>query len=527
MAQTPDATDWPSPNQLGFWNIAEQQPDRCALVLPDGSSLTFGELLREANRLTRGIRALGLETGDCIAVLLPNISSYYALQFAAMQSGLYFCALNCHLTGLEIAYVLKDSEAKAFVAHERFAVAARRAVEASPTLPRSHCFAIGQVAGFRPFELLIEGQSDSPPDNLRAGTTMLYTSGTTGKPKGVRRPLPEAGPSEVATASTVFARAFGLLPMDGVQLVVGPLYHAGPAVFSLGSLHIGHTQIVTDRFDPEETLAAIERFRVTNTHLVATMFHRLLALPDEVRSHYDVSSLRMVAHSAAPTPTEVKQQMMNWWGPVIWETYGGTEGAATIAKPHHWLAKPGTVGRPVRGVTVTIRDEDGTPCPPRTPGAIFIQTSGPRFAYWKDEEKTRNAYRGDAFTLGDIGYLDEEGFLFLTGRKSEVIISGGVSIYPAEVESTLLAHPEVADLAVLGVPDDEWGERVIAVIQPREGSQVDDLAETLIAYCRDRIAHYKCPREIHFREALPREENGKLYRRRLRDEYWEASGRSI
>jgi long-chain acyl-CoA synthetase len=520
-------SDWPPLDQLGFWNIAEQHPDRLALILPDGSSRTFGELHAAANRLAHGFRALGLKTGDCVAALLSNDASYYEALLATSQSGLYLCALNHHLTGAEIAYVLSDSEAKVFIADQRFAESALRAVESSSTLALTHCFGLGPIEGFTPLEDLTKSQPSTPPDDRRAGSMMPYTSGTTGKPKGVRRPLPEGDPTKIAAAGTIFARAFKLRPLEGVQLVVGPLYHAGPFAFSWGSLNVGHTQVVTDRFDPEKTLAAIERYRVTNTHLVATMFHRLLSLPESIRSKYDLSSLHMVVHSASPTPPEVKQQMMDWWGPVIWETYGGTEGAATIASPEQWLARPGTVGYPVKGVSVTIRDEDGNACPTGTPGAVFIEHGGPRFSYWKDDEKTQSAYQGNAFTLGDVGYLDEEGYLFLTGRASEVIISGGVNIYPAEVENTLLAHPAVADLAVLGVPDPEWGERVIAVIQPRDAAADDALADELIAFCRERIAHYKCPREIHFRQDLPREENGKLYRRRLREEFWTDSGRSI
>jgi len=519
--------DWPPLDQLGFWNIAQLEPDRLALVLPDGSTRTFDELLREANRLAHGFRDLGLRPGDCFAALLPNGADYYAIHLAAAQSGLYFCPLNHHLAGPEIAYILEDSESRLLIAHERFAEPALRAVRESSALSPSQCLAIGSIESFPSLTQLTRGRPETPPDLRPAGLTMPYTSGTTGKPKGVRRPLPDGDPSEIAAKSTVFARAFAIRPMDGSHLVVGPLCHAGPSVFSWGSLHVGHAQILTDRFDPEDTLRLIEAHRVTNTHLVATMFHRLLALPLGVRSRYDVSSLRTVAHSAAPTPVEVKKQMMEWWGPVIWETYGGTEGAATIAKPHHWLAKPGTVGRAVRGVKLMVLDEEGEPCSAGIPGAIYFEREGPRFEYWKDEAKTRSTYRGNAITLGDIGYLDEDGFLFLTGRQSETIISGGVNIYPAEVESTLLAHPAVADLAVLGIPDEEWGERVIAIVQPRAGNDPAGLDDALIQFCRDRIAHYKCPREIHFRAELPREENGKLYRRRLRNEFWQDSGRSI
>ncbi len=524
---TSRTSDWPPVDQLGFWKIAERRPDRLALVLPDGSSRTFGDLLGEANRLAHGFRKLGLRRGDCFAALLPNGADYYTIHLAASQSGLYFCPLNHHLQGPEIAYVLDDSESKLLIAHEDFSDAALGAVRMASELTPDRCFAIGSIEDLPLLSDLTKDCPDTPPDHRIPGLVMPYTSGTTGRPKGVRLPLPEGDPSDIAAQGTVFARAFGLRPMNGAHLVVGPLYHAGPSVFSWGSLNVGHVQILTHRFDAEEILKLIATYRVTSTHLVATMFHRLLALPAEVRNRYDVSSLRMVAHSAAPTPVEVKRRMMEWWGPVLWETYGGTEGAATIAKPHHWQARPGTVGRAIRGVKLKVLNEEGKPCAPGEPGTIYFEREGPRFEYWKDDAKTRSSYRDDAMTLGDIGYLDEEGFLFLTGRLTETIISGGVNIYPAEIESVLLTHPEVVDVAVLGAPDEEWGERVVAVVQPSPDSDRNELEETLIRFCRDRIAHYKCPKEIHFRSELPRAESGKLYRLRLREEFWKESGRSI
>jgi long-chain acyl-CoA synthetase len=513
--------------RLGFWHIAADEPERPALLIPAGESWSFGELLAAANRLAHGFRARGLEPGDGLAALLPNCASYYALHLAAMQSGLYLTPVNSHLSGSEIAYILDNSDSRLLVAHERFATAALSAAREAG-LDEDARFVVGAAPGFRPFDELHAGQPETRPERRRAGQVMLYTAGTTGRPKGVRRPLPDADPDDVAERSTVFARAFDLRPLDGVNLVVGPLYHAGPSVYSWGSLHVGHLQVVTERFDAEQVLALIERHRVTNSCLVATMFHRLLALPEETKQRYDLSSLRMVAHSAAPTPVEVKRRMMEWWGPVIWETYGGSEGAATIAKPQRWLEKPGTVGRAVRGVKLLILDDEDKPCPPGAPGRVYLEIKGSRFEYWKDPEKTQNVHRGRTFTLGDVGYLDEDGYLFLTGRQSDVIISGGVNIYPAEVEAVLLAHPNVADAAVIGTPDEEWGEQVRAVVQPAEAIQADAvLGEELIDFCRARLAHYKCPRAIDFRRELPRQENGKLYKRVIRDEYWREAGRSI
>lgn len=518
--------EWPPAEALGFWRIATQEPDRTALILEDGTERTFGELRDLANRVASALRKSGLGGGSSFAALLPNDWHYYAIHLAAMQAGLYFCPLNHHLTGDEIAYVLEDSDSELLIAHEHFAAAARAATSSLPRL-EGRRISIGPIEGFTAFDAWIRDAPREAPEPRTPGSVMAYTSGTTGRPKGVRRPLPAGNPDEIAAGGTLFSRAFGLSPFDGVHLVVGPLYHAGPSAFSWGALHVGHAQVVTNRFDAEDTLRLIDRHGVTNSHLVATMFHRLLALSSDVRERYDVSSLRMVAHSAAPTPIEVKQRMMDWWGPVIWETYGGTEGAATIAKPHHWLSKPGTVGRPVRGVKVSVLDEAGEPCPPGHAGAIYIETSGPRFEYWKDEAKTRASHRGRSFTLGDLGYLDDDGFLFLTGRQSEVIISGGVNIYPAEVEAVLHRHPGVADVAVIGAPDEEWGERVVALIEPTSGFPTDSLPEALVTWCRSHIASFKCPRVVEIRSELPRSENGKLYRRRLRDEFWSTSGRKI
>ena len=521
------ADDYGRGRRLGFWAIAEDEPERPALVLPNGERRTFGDVAALAHRLAHGLRALGLAKGDCLSALTHNGELYYGVQLAALETGLYVVPLNWHLTAREIAHVVADSETRVLIAEAEFAEAARAAADEAG-LPASGRFASPSAPGFRALSELIAGQPATPPPDRTQGMVMMYTSGTTGKPKGVRRPLPALDPTRAAAQGTLFARAFGLVPFDGVQLVVGPLYHAGPSAFSWGSLHVGHTQVLTTKFDPEDLLRKIERHRVTNTHLVATMFHRLLALPEDVKRRYDLSSLRMVVHSAAPTPVDVKKRMFDWWGPVIWETYGGTEGAATIAKPHHWLAKPGTVGRPVRGVKIHVLDGEGSPCPTGTPGAIYLEIEGSRFEYWKDPEKTRGIHRGKTFTLGDVGYVDADGFLFLTGRQSEVIISGGVNVYPAEVEAELLAHRSVGDVAVIGVPSLEWGEEVKAVVQPAPGVVADEaLAQELIAFCRARIAHYKCPRSVDFRERLPREENGKLYKRRIREEYWRETGREI
>ena len=502
-----------------FWSVAESDPRRVAIVDADGASVRYGELYARVNRVSHGLRALGLGRGDAVAVAVPNVAEYFACYLAAMQSGLYFVPINRHLAADEVAHIVADSEARAFVAHARLGEVAVLAAGRA-ACPAGARFAVGgALDGFRPFAALEAGQPSSRPGVRTAGQLMMYSSGTTGRPKGVRRPLPEADGDELAgLTAQVTCAGFGIEP-DGVHLVCGPLYHAGPFVGAVNTLHCGHTLVLMDRWDAERTLQLVEQHRVTSTQMVPTMFHRLLALPDEVRSRYDVSSVRSVLHTGAACPVEVKQRMMDWWGPVLYETYGGTEAAATIAKPHRWLERPGTVGKAINGVELKILDDDGHECPPGSPGLVYISTArtgAPE--YFKDPEKTASIRRGDFVTLGDVGYLDDDGYLFLCDRKIDMIISGGVNVYPAEVEAVLLTHPAVGDAAVIGVPDEEWGEQVMAVVEPAAGvTPSDGLAGDLVEHCRSRMAHFKCPRSVDFRP-LPRLPNGKLLKRRLREE---------
>jgi long-chain acyl-CoA synthetase len=306
------------------------------------------------------------------------------------------------------------------------------------------------------------------------------------------------------------------------------MFHGGSHSYYMGGLHVGQGLVIMAKFDPEQTLQLIERHRIRTAYMVPTQFHRLLQLPEATRAKYDVSSLHSVVHSAAPCPRPVKEQMMAWWGPVIWETYGGMEGAATIAKPHRWLERPGTVGRAVRGMRVMILDDDGNELPSGEIGHIYMQSEVGSFRYHNDPDATAGVHRGKAFTIGDIGYLDDEGYLFICDRAREIIISGGVNIYPAEVEGVLTGNPAVADVAVIGVPDDEWGEQVKAVVELVGGNEPShELAEEIIAYCKERLAGYKCPRSVDFADNLPRTDTGKLFKRRIRDAYWEDAGRSV
>ena len=347
----------------------------------------------------------------------------------------------------------------------------------------------------------------------------MYTSGTTGKPKGIRRPIPAGDVDQIANDSAVFGRAFDFRPFDGPMLVSTGMFHGGSHSYYMGGLHVGHALVIMPRFDPEETLRLIEQHRIRTGYMVPTQFHRLLRLPEEVRDRYDVSSLHSIVHSAAPCPRPVKEQMMAWWGPVIWETYGGMEGAATIAKPHRWLEKPGTVGRAVRGIKLFILDDDGNELPPGEVGHVFMD-NGVGFSYHDDPEQTQSAYQGRRFSLGDMGYLDEDGYLFISDRAKDMIITGGTNVYPAEVEGVLLGHPKVHDVAVIGAPDPDWGETIVAVVQPAEGvAPGDQLVEELTRYAREQLASYKIPRRWEFRDDLPRTEAGKLYKRKIRDEY--------
>ncbi|NKQ53125.1 acyl-CoA synthetase [Amycolatopsis sp. K13G38] len=511
----------------GLWNIAAAEPDRTAVVDPDGTEVGYGQLAAKADAYARGLQELGLETGDVIVVQQPNGHELLAAYFAAIQSGLYVVMVNWHLVGHEIAYIVADSGAKALLAHERFGEAARIAADEAG-LPAEGRFAVGSIEGFRPVGELGTG-GEGRPARRTAGSPMLYTSGTTGKPKGVRRPLTGNDPDEVPAASSWFFGIFGLKPFDDhVHLCGSPLYHTAVLNFASISIQLGHKVVLMDRWDPEEMLRLIERHRVTHSHMVPTQFRRLLALPDEVRGRYDLSSLRNMIHGAAPCPPEVKRRMLEWWGPVVTDYYAATEGGGTVISGEEWLRKPGSVGLPWPGSVVKILDDDGNELPPNQPGAVYMKMGSSTFEYHKDKAKTQKNRVGELFTLGDVGYLDEDGYLFLHDRKNDMIISGGVNIYPAEIENELVMHPKVADVAVFGVPHEDWGEEIKAVVQPAEGvSPGEELTAELLEYARARLAKFKLPKSIDYLDELPRDPNGKLYKRKLRDPYWEGRERAI
>ncbi|MGW0523191.1 acyl-CoA synthetase [Crossiella sp. NPDC003009] len=513
----------------GLWTIAEAEPDRIAVIEPDGTEISYGELTSRANRYGRGFQALGLAPGDTVVVLLPNSAELLAVFFAALQTGLYFVPVNWHLVGPEINYIIADSGAKAFVAHERFAGSARAAVEGDPVPERAR-FAVGEIDGFRPLAELGAGEPPGRPVDRVLGSPMLYTSGTTGRPKGVRRPLTGEPVDEVPARNRLFFALFDLQPHDGhVHLCGSPLYHAAVLSCAVVSVLYGHPVVLMDGWDAEEMLRLIERHRVTHSHVVPTQFHRLLALPAETRAKYDLSSLRKLVHGAAPCPQETKRRMIDWLGPVIVEYYAATEGGGAVIDSAQWLAKPGSVGLPWPGSQVRVLDEQGAEVPVGQPGLVYLQAGAvTTFEYHGDPEKTAANRVGELFTMGDIGYLDADGYLFLCDRRNDMIISGGVNIYPAEIEGELAVHPKVADVAVFGIPHPDWGEEVKAVVQPADGVAGDAaLTEELLAWAGTRLAKFKLPRSIDYLDSLPRDPNGKLYKRRLREPYWAGSARNI
>ena len=515
---------------LGFWALAEADPDHVAVVTPDGEELRAGDVLADANRLVHALRGLGLQTGDSFAVVLPNCREFIELYLAAGQAGFYLVPINHHLVGPEIAYIVADSEAKAFFAHERFADAATAAAE-ELDYPKERRFAVGDIPGFGSFRELKESQPPTKPDNRTAGAVMNYTSGTTGKPKGVRRPLSGADPDQAFLGfGSGMLMLFRLQPQDdNVHIIGSPLYHTAVLTFGGGAIHLGHTVVLMDKWTPEAMLALIEKHHVTSSHMVPTQFHRLLALPEDVRARYDVSSLRHMIHAAAPCPPDVKRRMIEWWGNTVDEYYAASEGGGTIVFADEWLKKPGTVGQPWPISEIAIFDDDGNRLTePHQIGTVYMKMASGQFEYYKDKEKTQKNRIGEFFTVGDVGELDEDGWLFLRDRKIDMIISGGANIYPTEIESVLLAHPKVGDAAVFGIPHEDWGEEVKAVIEPADGVEAGPQLEAeILEYCSGRLAKFKTPKSIDFTTEMPRDPNGKLYKRKLRDPYWEGRERAI
>ncbi|MDG2303341.1 MAG: acyl-CoA synthetase [Candidatus Binatia bacterium] len=505
----------------GTW--AEKEPDRPAVIMAaDGRIVTYRELDDTANRLARVFHSIGLKPGDHVAFCMENRAEYLPIMWGCHYAGLYYTAVSSRLTADELAYILEDSGSRVFITSP---YKADQVAELGDRLDRLdlRLSVGGAVAGFDSFEEAIAAQSPEPlPDRVEGGP-MLYSSGTTGRPKGVKAALPDMPLGTPDGLSSLITLLFGATEAS-VYLSPAPLYHAAPLRYCAGFHRIGATVLVMERFDAEGALDVIARHRVTHSQWVPTMFVRMLKLPEATRGKYDLSSLSCAVHAAAPCPVPVKEQMIKWWGPVLHEYYAGTEGNGFVyCNSEAWLAHKGTVGQPL-GSEVHIIGEDGVEVPVGQEGAVYFgeSTVGGRFEYHNDPEKTSKSYMDNGWsTLGDIGRLDEDNFLYLTDRKANMIISGGVNIYPQETENVLTMHPKVQDVAVFGVPNEDFGEEVKAVVQPAEMSDAGPEFESeLIAYCRENLADVKCPRSVDFREELPRHPTGKLYKRLLKDEYW-------
>jgi long-chain acyl-CoA synthetase len=511
----------------------DTHPDKPAVIMGgSGFTQTFAELDAAANRLSRLLRAAGVQPGDHVALCMENHDHYMEVLWGCHYAGAVYTACSSRLTSGELEYILDDCAAKVFITSKYKADQAAEIVAGTPNVGL-RLMLDGTIPGYESYESSVAAHEPTPlPEDRVAGFDMLYSSGTTGQPKGVAREF-VANPLE-STANGVS----GLLTLlfggtnDTVYLSPAPFYHAAPLRFCMANHQIGATVVAMEHFDPELYLQYVERYQATHSQVVPTMFVRMLKLPDDVRGRYDVSSLQCVIHAAAPCPKQAKKQMIEWFGRIIHEYYAGTEGNGFVyCNSDMWLAHEGTVGTPIN-CTIHICGDDGEELPRGESGTIYFE-GGASFEYHNDPEKTRGSRHPSQpwSTLGDVGYLDDDNFLYLTDRKAYMIISGGVNIYPQEAENVLVGHPKVIDVAVFGVPNDDFGEEVKAVVHPvtmpSTPDEAADLSKELIAFCRSHLADVKCPRSIDFREELPRHPTGKLYKRLLKDEYWAAAGRNI
>jgi fatty-acyl-CoA synthase len=502
---------------------ASRFPDKPAVLLAGtGAALTYRELDERSLRFARFLFDAGLRRGDHVALLTVNDPKAFEVYWAALRSGLYITALNRHLAPAEIGYIVNDCDARALIVSGALREVAEAITDDTPEVRIRLAYG-GAVAGHESYEDAVDGASSKPLPAQPRGIDMLYSSGTTGRPKGIKPPLPDFQvdePGDVPTAR--FQSRYGF-DDDTVYLSPAPVYHAGPLRFAGVVQALGGTVVLMERFDAEDALATIERYRVTHSQWVPTMFVRMLKLDEPIRHKYDVSSMKVAIHAAAPCPVEVKRAMIDWWGPIVHEYYSSTEGnGGTFIDSAQWLRKPGSVGQLAVGA-IRICAEDGTELPIGEVGTVYIERDEPPFEYHKDPVQTarsRHPHHPSWTTTGDVGRVDEDGFLFLTDRKAFVIISGGVNVYPQEIENCLALHPKVFDAAVIGVPDEEMGESVRAVVQPaRDAHGNPALADELRAFLRERIAHYKIPRGFDFVTELPRTPTGKLLKGRLRDQY--------
>lgn len=494
--------------------------DKPAVILhPSGMVITFDELEARANRLAHYFRRAGLAEGDAVAILMENNEHIHAVMWAARRSGLYYVPINTHLTAAEAAYIIDNSAAKAIIG----SAALRKTCEnlgehLRGGLPDLLLIADDDLPGWARYPECAAAEPNTPIADEREGDLLQYSSGTTGRPKGIKRELPQVPPAEAPGMMSALV-SFWMKP-DSIYLSPAPLYHTAPSVWSMSAQAGGVTTVVLQKFDPEGCLDAIQRYRVTHGQFVPAMFVRMLKLPQHVRDSYDLSSLERVMHAAAPCPVQIKKQMIDWWGPIVDEYYASSEAhGSTLITAEEWLAHPGSVGKPMGGA-VHILDENRNELPPGQAGEIYFE-GGYSFEYLNDPTKTAASRDKHGWTtVGDIGYLDDEGYLYLTDRRHHMIISGGVNIYPQEAENLLVTHPKVLDAAVFGVPDDEMGQRVVAAVQTvDEADATDQFGQELMSWLRDRLAHYKCPRSIAFEAQLPRTDTGKLYKHGLIEKY--------
>jgi long-chain acyl-CoA synthetase len=507
-------------------DFAASDPDRPAQIMAStGEVLTYAQLDAAANRLSWLFASIGLRPGDHVAFCLENHPRFLEIAWGAHYAGLRYTAASSRLQSGELEYIVNDCGAQVFItSHAK----AEQAAEILPKTPgvRLYLMLDGTIDGYESYEEAVSRYPAEPLPDRREGADMLYSSGTTGRPKGVKAPVPDVPLGTDPPLMALLTGLFGFGP-DTIYLSPAPLYHSAPLRFNMGVQRLGGTSVIMEHFDAEQFLALIEKYRVTHTQVVPTMFVRILKLPQEVRERYDLSSLKVVVHAAAPCPIPVKEQIIEWWGPIVHEYYAGTEGNGfCYISSEEWLAHKGSVGKPILGKLHIVGD-DGEELPVGEAGTIYFEGGG-SFEYHNDPEKTASSRNERGWsTLGDVGYVDEDGYLYLTDRKAFMIISGGVNIYPQEAENVLVTHPKVVDVAVFGVPNEEFGEEVKAVVQPVDMAEAGpELERELIEFCRSQLADVKCPRSIDFRPELPRHPTGKLYKRLLKDEYWEGHGRS-
>ncbi|MBA3606087.1 MAG: AMP-binding protein [Acidimicrobiia bacterium] len=503
---------------------AEQHPDQPALVMATSrAQLTFAEFEGNANRLAHLYRDAGLQRGDHVALFMENNLRFFETMSAAERAGLYYTCINSYLTAEEVAYIVDDCDAKVFITTAAKAETAIAAAEETPQVTTFLCVDTDDAIGpFQPYDAALEPFPPTRIDDEQLGAAMLYSSGTTGRPKGILRPLPDAHPGEALPVMQFIVNHLFHMRPGMTYLSPAPIYHSAPQASVASALRLGATSIIMERFEPEQYLALIERHGITHSQVVPTMFSRLLKLPEDVRTRYDMTSLEVVIHAAAPCPVPVKQDMIEWLGPILIEYYGATEANGfTFCDSEEWLAHPGTVGKPILG-TLLILDDDGNEVPTGSTGTVWFE-GATNFTYYNDEAKTAEGRddSGQRSTVGDVGYVDDDGYLYLTDRKTYMIISGGVNIYPQETENLLITHDDVMDAAVIGVPNEDLGEEVKAVVQLMPGVEPSpETAQRLIEFCGQHLARFKVPRSVDFEDELPRLPTGKLYKRLLRDRYW-------